>query len=232
MSSAALVAGPGGGGDLTKELARLNSGISALDARVTSLKEDIASASKGSADASTTLSSLRKRVGNAEAEAASAKKALADLPEAAPAVAGVDDEKLGEIIKKEITNNRENREKEQADRRQRGMIDGIRDGLGVDEEKAAKVAAVQRKTWGKMRDVWRNAQGDREAAQKGMAKLWDDAETEMAEFLSEEELGKAKEWRKRMEQWGRGRGNRGDRNNRGGDRKEPKPERDDDPVAF
>jgi len=236
LSTAALVAGSGGGDDLTVELTRLGDSISALDGRVSALNEKIGSLAEGRATSATTLSGLRERVEKTEAEARRLQKALSDLSDAPAAVAGLEPEKLTEIVKKEMEAAREEREKEQADRRQRGMIDWAKKEFDIDEEKAAKVAEVQRKTWEKSRPLWREHRGDRDAMQKAMKELWDAAGKEMAEFLDEDELDRYQGWRKRMEErmGGRGRGGRGGNrdNPREKPKEKPKPEGDDDPAAF
>jgi len=237
LSTAALVAGSGGGDDMTAELTQLGDSLSALDGRVSALNEKIASLAEAQAASPQTLSSIRERVEKTEAEAMRLEKALSDLGDAPAAVAGLEPEKLTEIVKREMEAAREEREKEQADRRQRGMIDWAKREFDIDEEKAAKVAEVQRKTWEKSRPLWREHRGDRDAMHKAMKELWDNAGKEMAEFLDEDELGRYQEWRKRMEErmGGRGRGGRGgnrDNRERNQPREEAKPAADDEPAAF
>jgi len=238
LSTAALVAGSGGGDDMTAELTQLGDSISALDGRVSALNEKIASLSEAQAASPETLSSIQERVEKTEAEARRLEKALSDLSDAPAAVAGLEPEKLTEIVKKEMETAREEREKEQADRRQRGMIDWAKKEFDIDEEKAEKVADIQRKTWEKSRPLWREHRGDRDAMHKAMKELWDNAGKEMAEFLDEDELGRYQEWRKKMEErmGGRGRGGRGgnrdDAKPREKPKEKPKPAGDDEPAAF
>ncbi|MHC4251415.1 MAG: hypothetical protein ACYS9X_20035, partial [Planctomycetota bacterium] len=167
LSSAALVAGSGGGGEVTAEMTELNDGISVLAGRVAALKTSLASASKEPGDASTTLSSLRDRVERTEAEATRVEKALADLPDA-PAAAGgaMDPGKLREVVQAEITKAREEWTRTQGDRVRRDMTARIREGFGLDEEKAGKVYEVQRKMWGQMGSVWRENRGNQDAIRK------------------------------------------------------------------
>jgi len=240
LSTAALVAGSGGGDDLTAELTALGDNVSDLGDRVSALNEKIASLSEAQGASPATLSSLRERVEKTETEARRLEKALSDLSDSPAVVAGIEPEKLTEIVKKEMETAREEREKEEGDRRQRGMIDWVKKEFDIDEEKAEKVADIQRKTFEKSRPLWREHRGDENAMRKAMKELWDGTEKEMAAFLDEEELGRYQEWRKKMEERMGGRGNRGDRGGRGGNRdkprekakEKPKAAGDDEPAAF
>jgi len=238
LSTAALVAGSGGGNDLTTELATLGDSISALDERVSALNEKIGSLAEGRAKSADTLSGLRERVEKTAAEAGRLEKALSDLGDSPAAVAGLAPEKLAEIVRKEMEAAREEREKEQADRRRRGMIDWVKREINVGGEKGEKVAEVLRKMFEKMRPLWREFRDEPEGTRAKMKKLGDGAEKEVAEFLDEEELGRYQEWRKRMEQgWGGGRrggrgGNRDNAKPREKPKEKPKPAGDDEPAAF
>jgi len=237
VSSAALVAGSGDDGGVTTKLDNLNSSLEALDGRVAALGAEVASASEAPGGASTTLSGLRARVATAETEAARLERAVAEIPEP-PAAAGAafDPAKMREVIQKEITTVREQQGREQADRRQRDATARIREGFGLNEEKAGKVYEVQRKAFGEMGRLWRENRGDRDAMRKAMEGLWDKAEKDMSEFLSEEELAKVHKWREQMAQRMRGRGNQGGGRGRPQEREkpreEPRPQGGDDPEPF
>jgi hypothetical protein len=236
VSSAALVVGSGGDGDMTTTLAELNDSLVALDGRVAALKAEVAAAPEVPDEMSTTLSGLRARVAKSETEAARLGRAVVEIPEPAAAAAGIDPVKLREIVQKEMPAIREQMGRERADRGRREATARIREGFGLNEEKAEKVYAVQRKAFGEMGRLWRENRGDRNAMRKAMEGLWDGAEKEMAEFLSEEELAKVHKWREQMAQRMRDRGNQGGGRGRPQEREkpreEPRPQGRDDPEPF
>lgn len=239
VASVALVAGSGDDGGMAARLGDLNSSLAALDGRVAALGAEVASASTAPDETSTTLSSLRARVAKAETEAALLGRAVAEIPEppaAAGAGAALDPAKMREIVQKEITTVREQMGRERADRGRREATARIREGFGLTEEKADKVYAVQRKTFGEMGRLWRENRGDRDAMGKAMDDLWKGAEKEMGEFLSEEELDKVRKWREQMAQRMRDRGNQGGGRGRPQEREkpreEPRPQGGDDPEPF
>ena len=237
LSSAALVARPGGGDDVTAKLDELNGSIAALGGRVGTLKADLASVSAKPGSASTTFARLRARVAKAETEAASLERALADLPRGSAAAGGeIDPGKLRELVQAGITTAREEQTRQWADRMRSAMTTRFREDVGLDENKAEKASAVVQKAFGEMGRIWRENRGDRDAVRKAMEELQKKGEQEMAEFLTEDELGRMLKFRdQQMQRWGN-RGNRGG-GNRGGDRQQPPAGQDggqggDDPAPF
>ncbi len=101
----------------------------------------------------------------------------------------------------------------------RGMIAGtLAERIGLDEEKAEKIALALRKMGEDMRDIWReNRGGGREQIRELMRELREKSEGEIAKLLTPEELEKFREWRtETRRRWGGGRSGRRGRRNRGG----------------
>ncbi|MHC5058976.1 MAG: hypothetical protein ACYTKD_30340 [Planctomycetota bacterium] len=230
LSSAALFSNPGGGEEMGRRIGSLNEGVSALKDRIDSIEADLASVTAKSGDASKALADLSARVSKTESGVSRVGRSLEGIPKApAAGGAGTDPEKLRETVQAQI--------RAQFDRfRQQGMAgrggdrrdpaQSLREDVGLNEEKAAKVVKAEQKMREEIGRYFReNRGGDRDAARKIIEKAHENARAELAKSLTPEEMKKYGEWHDRQRRGGgRGRG-------RGG--QQPREQnRPDDNAAF
>ena len=204
--------------------------LAALKTELADLNDGLAKTSSVAEETSMRLARLTSRSAALEREVSSlAERPAAEAVEAAEA-AEIDDEKLREFVREEMERGvREMMERFRRDfggRRGRGVTaESLREGLGLEEDKAGRIVEMRNKMGEGIRDIWReNRGGDREKNVELMNELRRKTEGEIGMLLTPEQAEKYRQ----MQDRGRGRRGRG-RRQRGEDRgerpEEPRGER-------
>ena len=208
LALVALATAPEGAGEVRSETAVLGRVLEGVSSRLGEAETRL--------DA---LDELDARLGKVSRETSRLGRSLTAARERAagpaPERAQVDEARLRELVREEM-----GAQVEQFRRGMRGMgrrdvsAQALREGVGLEQEKAERIAQIRRRMREATRNIWR--EGRDRGHDKNielMRELQKKAEEEIAEFLTPEEMGKYRELINRG-----GRGRRGGREGRGRER--------------
>ncbi len=205
-------------------LATAPEGADELKPEIAALKGEMARVSSELRELGASLDKLADRISRLQRACAKA-----------PAPAGVDDEKVREILRDEMRAQFERFRRDRGDRGDRAGRGGrggretpeaLRERVGLDEEKAEQLTQIQTRLREGIGSIWREGRDrGRDKNMELMRALQKKAEEEIAKLLTPEEMEK---YRELMNRGGRGRGRRP----HGGEEDHPAAEEDAGDAAF
>lgn len=191
---------------VTSKVESVEAQLKALEGKLTTIEARMKSElGARSEETSRTLAELKRELGRLDRGLATISSKPATEGGAAPQ-AGFDETKIRELVRQELQAAGGPGRPRPFDR------DALlRERLGLDGEKAEKVAEILARAAQEMGQIWReNRGGDRDRNRQLMRELQAKTEEELAKVLSPEEMEKYRQMREeleaRVERFGRGRG--------------------------
>ena len=203
LACVALVAAPEGTGDVRADLAGVKEDLATAGKELVTLKGGIAKLSSGPDETLARVQELRSKVSELSQRTARLDRAVAEAAQrpaaGLPTQVKVDEEMVGRLLREEIRSRFAQMRGPAAGQGRPDMsAKGLREGLGVSEEKAAKLAKVYKERTDSIGKIWReNRGGARDKNIALMREVQKKNDAAVAELLTPEEIKKYQEMRNR-----------------------------------